>query len=323
MFDVTPACADVAIMDRGTADVVVVPKRKKVAIVGFATNTLHLVPWHDPEFEVWGMNQGYMHCIRRADRWFEMHMPEATADVREPQYLDWLSGKPISLPDGRSIKGCDIPVYMIQQNDQFPTSVRYPIEEAIRYAGRDYFTSSVAFMMALAGIEGFTEVHLYGINLAIGEEYFYEKPNAEWWIGKLEGAGIKVYVPSASALLKQYRRYGYSIDARPAASLKNLLNARCNEYKYKIERLSEDRAITLGALREARLSYLAGTEEMTPEQRLMEYQGRFEKLCEDRAVLIGALKEDEALIQVAEGVDHGADIVLVPPTPEVVKSTNG
>jgi hypothetical protein len=35
---------------------------------------------------------------------------------------------------------------------------------------RDYFTSSPAFMLALAGIEGFEEVHLYGINLAIGAE---------------------------------------------------------------------------------------------------------------------------------------------------------
>ena len=183
----------------------------------------------------------------------------------------------MALPDNKVIRGCDIPVYMIQQQDAFPTSVRYPIEEALNYAKRDYFTSSVAFMMAIAGMEGFKEVHLYGINLAIGEEYFYEKPCAEWWIGRLEGAGVKVYVPSASSLLKQHRRYGYSIDARPASSLKGLLNARCAEYRAKIECMSED-----------------------------------------RAVMIGALLEDEALLQVAEGLDHGADIVLVPPTPEVV-----
>lgn len=245
-------------MDAKTADVAVIPKRKKVAIVGFASNTLHLVPWFDPEFEIWSMNQGYMHCHRRTDRHFEMHMPEATADVREPHYLEWLAQ-------------CPIPVYMIQTNDAVPNSVRFPIEEAIRFAGRDYFTSSVAFMMALAGLEGFTEVHLYGINLAIGDEYFYEKPCAEWWIGRLEGMGVRVYVPSASSLLKQHRRYGYSIDARPAQSLKVLLNSRVAQYRQQAEKLGYEMHIAIGALREA-----------------------------------------EALMQIAEGVDHGADIVLIP-----------
>ena len=266
MFDLHPACADVSIINTGTAEVAVIPKRKKVALVGFASNTLHLVPWSDPEFEIWSMNQGYMHCLRRTDRHFEMHMPEATADVRDPDYLKWLGS-------------CPIPVYMIQHYDHIPNSIRYPIEDAIHFAGRDYFTSSIAFMMALAGLEGFTEIHLYGINLAIGDEYFYEKPCAEWWIGKLEGLGLKVYVPSASSLLKQFRRYGYSIDARPAQSWKVLLQGRVNEYAKKKD-----------------------------------------ELLSNLHVVIGAMQESLALIQIAEGVDHGADIVIMPP---VQLSTNG
>ena len=260
MFDPHPACAEVFINNRATADVTIHPKRKKVAIVGFASNTLHLVPWFDPEFEIWGMNQGHLNHPRRADRWFEMHLPEATPDARDPDYLTW-------------INQLTIPVYMIQCYDDYPTSVRYPIEDAIHLAGRDYFTSSVAFMLALAALDGMTEVHLYGINLAIGDEYFYEKPCAEWWIGKLEGMGIKVVVPHASALLKQYRRYGYAIDARPAASLKQLLTARITEYR-----------------------------------------SRREKLAAELNAVVGAQMEDEALIQLAEGIDHGADIVLIPQT---------
>ena len=260
MFETNSVCADVAVLNAEEAIVTVLPKRKKVAIVGFATNTLHLVPWNDPEFEIWGLNQGYLHMHRRADRWFELHQPEATADVRDPDYLSWLSN-------------CPIPIYMIQTSREFPNSVRYPIEKAIAFGGRDYFTSSPAFMLALAGMEGFEEVHLYGINLAIGDEYFFEKACAEWWIGYLEGKGVTVYVPKASSLLKQFRRYGYSIDARPAASLKTLLLARRDEYRAKAEEFS------------ANLN-----------------------------TVLGAMKEDEALMQIAEGIDHGADIVLVPPT---------
>lgn len=273
MFDVIPACAEVSILDRDRAKIVVAPPRKKVALVGFATNTLHLVPWDNPEFEVWGMNQGYMHMLRRADRWFEMHQHEATADVRDPGYLEWLAN-------------CPIPIYMIQTHDNIPHSVRFPIEDAVTWLGRDYFMSTVAYMMAIAGMEGFEEVHLYGINLAIGEEYTFEKPNAEYMIGRLESMGVKVYIPSASALLKQQRRYGYAIDARPAQSLKGLLNARIGEYTKRIEQMSAE-----------------------------------------LHVIVGAKKESEALIQIMEGVDHGADIVMVPQTPlkvtPPVESTNG
>jgi hypothetical protein len=258
-FEVTDACADVSIVEEGgSREVVVVPRRRKVALVGFASNTLHLIPWEDPEFEIWGMNQGHMNFKRRADRWFEMHMPEATADVRDPNYIDFL-------------KTCPIPIYMIQRYDEYPNSIRFPIEDAMRLAGRDYFMSSVSYMIALAVLEGFTEIHLYGINLAIGDEYFYEKPNAEWWIGKAEGLGIKIYVPHASALLKQYRRYGYHVDARPSQSLKVLVEAR-----------------------------------------IAEYTNRANKLSNDLHVVLGAKQEDEALLQILEGIDHGADLVLMP-----------
>lgn len=268
MWDVTEACAQVEIGDRHTARVETIPPRKKVAIVGFASNTLHMVPWTDPAFEIWGMNQAYAHCQRRADRWFEMHLPEAVPDVRDPEYLKFL-------------QSCPIPVYMIQVYDEFPTSVRYPLEDAIQYAGRDYFMSSVAFMLALAGMEGFEEIHLYGINLAIGDEYFYEKPNCEWWIGKLEGMGVKVHVPHASSLLKQYRRYGYFVDARPQQQFKTLLQARINEYQSRAERMQAEFHTTIGAKREA-----------------------------------------ESLLHVAEGMDHGADVVLVPTPAPAPPSTS-
>ena len=268
MFDLHPACADIRIEDRTTADVVCEPRRKNVAIIGFASNTLHLVPWTDPSFELWSLNQGYLHCLRRTDRHFEMHMPEATADVRDPAYLEWLAKTPL-------------PVYMIELRDEVPNSVRYPIEEAIKYMGRDYFMSSPAFMLALAGMEGFEEIHLYGINLAIGDEYFYEKPNCEWIIGVLQGRGIKVHIPSASSLLKQYKRYGYSIDARPAASLKALLTGRAGEYRRQEE-----------------------------------------KLIENLSIVRGAKQEAEMLMQLAEGLDHGADIVLMPPQTSLTPSSS-
>src|SRR5215475_1649381 len=141
----TAANAEIEIISRGGAEVRATPKRDKVALIGFASNTLHLIPWNDPSFELWGMNQGYLHCERECDRWFEMHSPEFTADVRDPEYLPWLQAQ------------TTLPIYMIQQYDEYPTSVRYPIEDAINFAGSrnlrtgagDYFTSTIAFMLCL------------------------------------------------------------------------------------------------------------------------------------------------------------------------------
>ncbi len=259
-FEQHESCAYVQIADRESAEVVVTPRRKKVAVIGFASNTLHLVPWFDPSFELWGMNQGHMNFRRRADRWFEMHLPEATADVRDPDYLKFLEDIPI-------------PVYMTSEREGIPNSITYPIEKAIQYLGMDYFMSSPAYMLILAAMEGFEEIHLYGINLAIGDEYFYEKPNCEFIIGFLRAKGIKVYVPQASSLLKQHKRYGYHVDARPNQSFKVLLGARIQEYK-----------------------------------------SRAEKAQAEFNTVLGAMRECEALIQVAEGLDNGADIVLIPST---------
>jgi hypothetical protein len=259
-WDLTPACANIEIKSRPFAEVTVTPPRKKVALVGFASNSLHQVPWDNPEFEIWGMNQGAMNFKRRADRWFEMHLPEATPDIRMPDYMEWL-------------KALTIPIYMIDMYDYAPTSLRYPIEDAIKYAGRDYFMSSVAFMCALAGMEDFEEIHLYGINLAIGDEYFYEKPNAEWWLGRLEGMGKKIVIPRASSLLKQTKRYGYDIDARPSQSLKVLLNSH-----------------------------------------IQNYRAQAEKAAGEANMHIGAMRAMEQFVQIVEGVDAGADIVLMPST---------
>lgn len=254
-FDLHPACANVEIVDAAAGKVVTRPRRRKVAIVGFATNTLHLVPWFDPEYELWGLNQGYINFHRRADRWFEMHQPEFTEDAREPEYVEWL-------------KACPVPIYMIEPRPEITNSVRFPIEAAIQLGGRDYFTSSISYMIAAAIMDGFEEIGIYGINLAIGGEYFHQKANAEWWIGQAEGRGLRVYVPAASSLLKQHARYGYSIEPEP-------------------------NALTIALLK----------------SRIAAYRDRCESLMRDHSVQLGAMRESEALLQIVEGVTHGADVV--------------
>ncbi len=169
--------------------------RKRIAIVGFSSTSRHLAPWHDPSFELWGMNQAYEHFQRRPDRWFELHTSENQPDPSVPTYLD-------------DLRTLDCPVYMLEDDASVPTSVKYPLERVLKI-GPKYFTSTAAYMVALAILEGVSEIACYGIDCTVGTEYEYQKPCLEWWLGVALGRGIKVTIPEASALLKAPYLYGY------------------------------------------------------------------------------------------------------------------
>ena len=91
----------------------------------------------------------------------------------------------------------------------------YPLQEVIECFGVDYFSNTVDYALALAIYEGFTEIHLYGVNMAFESEYEFEKPGVEFWIGQAMGRGIKVVVHgNESTILKTRdgKLYGYGIE---------------------------------------------------------------------------------------------------------------
>ena len=113
------------------------PARKKIAICGFAASSRNLAPFDDPECEIWGLNQLYRH-VPRATRWFDIHANWREDNVEGTDHPRWLAE-------------CGIPVYMSFYEPSIPTCVRYPVERVIeRVTGVDYFTSTVAYMVALA-----------------------------------------------------------------------------------------------------------------------------------------------------------------------------
>jgi hypothetical protein len=171
-----------------------VTERRKVAIVGFAMSSAMAAPFNDPTYSIWGMNQLYRH-IPRADRWFEIHHNWHEHVVDGTDHLGWL----------QSFPG---PVYNSARIPQVPNSVLFPRREC-EEIGTNYWTSSIAFMIALAIRDGFTTIELYGIDLIVGEEYAYQKPCAEFWIGIANGRGITVGTHRNSALLKHDFCYGF------------------------------------------------------------------------------------------------------------------
>lgn len=156
----------------------------KVAVVGLAPSSHDAAPWHDPEWEIWGLPwDGYYHACTRL---FEMHDISLLDDEHRPRnYLERL-------------EGLETPVYM--QTDEY--GVAYPLEEVIKSIGRDYFNSSISYMIALAIHEGAEEISIYGCDLSDDEEYAYQRPNVAWLIGLAEGRGITVHVHPASTLMQ-------------------------------------------------------------------------------------------------------------------------
>lgn len=93
----------------------------------------------------------------------------------------------------------------------------YPLKEIIECFDTDYFTNTVDYALALSIYRGFTQIDLYGVNMAWGSEYFYQKPGVEYWVGRAQGQGIKVNVHGERSTIlktKDGLLYGYGIKQR-------------------------------------------------------------------------------------------------------------
>lgn len=232
------AAAHCKILDRDQALVETVPRRDKVALIGFSESSRHLGPYEDETYEIWGLNQ-VNRMIPRADRWFDIHHNWDEHVVEGTDHLGFLQAFPG-------------PIYMTQRIKTIPNSVRFPIEDCIAITGLDYFQSTIGFMMALAIRDGFKTIALYGIDLVCGEEWDYQKPNAEWWIGYALGRGIEVLTSEKSALCRQSYRYGYESEPKSLVLLSEL-KARKVELQNKRQQAIVNLAACDGALQDAEM----------------------------------------------------------------------
>lgn len=215
-------------------------KRKKVCIVGYAENSRHLAWYNDPECEIWGVNQ-LSRFIPRADRWFQIHH-----NWHERKY--WAE----NTDQEQWLKDCPIPVYMISDEPNIPNAVAYPKEWVkAELKCHEYFTSSIAFMLALAIAEGFEEIGIYGIDLIVGREWAWEKPCAEYYLGVAHARGIAYHLPENSALLWQSHTYGYEHEPDYGFYGLEKLRKRARALEEQVAKMREDVFKIQGRLEEA------------------------------------------------------------------------
>ena len=167
----------------------------KVAICGSSELSAHTTPVDDPEWEIWGCSPASRIRLKKAHRWFELHL-----------WDDWLRRQKDYVEFLRNFPG---PVYTAGEIPEIPNAVRYPIAEVEREFSSYFLTSSCALMMALAIAEKPEVIGLFGMDMAEKTEYREQRPGAHFFILEALRRGIGIYVPMESVLLRPAPVYGF------------------------------------------------------------------------------------------------------------------
>lgn len=218
---------------------VVQPQILKVALVGTAPSSRMMAPFSDPTWTIWGCSPGNQNILPRVDAWFEIHKnllwPEHKS-YGEP-YIEWL-------------KKQKFPIYM-QDQSMVPNARIFPKDELVKMFGRDFFTSSFAWMMAFAIYSGAKEIGLFGIDMASRDEYILQRPGFYFFKHMAETRGIKVSAPNESDIMMSPGLYGWS-DVTPfgrkLAARKVELQSRLNQLRPQRDQISQNITYLEGAL---------------------------------------------------------------------------
>lgn len=179
--------------------------RRKVAIFGGGPS-IDQVPWDDPEFEVWPLNN-FWNVARdkqgklRADRWWEIHQITNNASGPSPQNHN----------DMKWINECPVPMYTVEPWTKNPNCVEWPLQDMLAKGYRDFFACTFAFQIVQALEDGFDEIHPFGLELCFGtkRETTVERACVSYWLGLAEGRGMKVVVPEDDVVLRHWGVYGF------------------------------------------------------------------------------------------------------------------
>jgi hypothetical protein len=168
-------------------------KCKKVAIVG-GSKSRFKAPYDDDTWDIWAFSSIRL-PTPRITRWFELHSLE---DLQGQLKHD----TPYRLSYRRYLQfmlQLDCPIYMQRTHEEIPNSVEYPLQAALDAFGK-CFTSTVSYLIALAILEGYETIGVWGIRLKIKTIYARQRPGVEYLLGVAKQRGIHIYLPKSSPL---------------------------------------------------------------------------------------------------------------------------
>ncbi len=178
----------------------------------------------------------------------------AGAYVRPIGHLDWLARQ-------------SIPVFIQKADPRVPRAHVFPYTEihaafdGLFPTGKIECSSTPQWMLMQALLEGYQEVHIYGIHLATEWEYQKQRELFAFLMGIAAGRGVKIVIPKRSPLLKTTHEYAYAADpATPIVALQRT--------SMKLERQRDGLTKTIKAMKR----YANGKAELTARLRWLDAQ---------------------------------------------------
>lgn len=215
------------------------PEHLKIALIGTAPSSRNLAPFNDPSWKIWACSAGNMNQLPRVDAWFEIH-----------SNLLWPENEHFGRPYVEWLKQQSFPVYM-QDQSLVSRATPLPMQELIDEFGPYFFTSSFAWMLAMAMKMGAKEIALFGIDMASRDEYILQRPGAYYFFTEAKRRGIKIIAPNESDILQPPALYGFSDSTpfgRKVAAREKELKDRIAGINQQINQLSQSKTYLEGAL---------------------------------------------------------------------------
>jgi hypothetical protein len=171
----------------------------KIAVLGAAPSSRLLAPFNDLSWEIWACSPPN-YDLPRVDAWFEVHSLERKFSMAGNQpWVQKLKQHP------RVYVNAVDPL----RKDHLPLSVPYPIEKMVAKYGRWFFTSSLAYMLAMAIDYKPEVIGLWGVDMSASEEYGYQRAGCHFFIREAAALGIQVVAPPQSDILCPVPLYGF------------------------------------------------------------------------------------------------------------------
>ena len=164
-------------------------------MLGTATSTIEQAPINDPSWEIWACSpwmQGKLpprsKDVPGFDVFFEIHWNNQFYPSERETFLPWL-------------RECGKPVYVFDDLE-IPSQVFYPKKRLEEEHGSNFFSSTIAWMLALAIDERPAKIGIWGVDMADETEYAHQKQGCLHFIALARLLGIDVELPSGSELLR-------------------------------------------------------------------------------------------------------------------------
>ncbi len=209
---------------------------RKIAVLGSAVSSVGLAPFGEPAWEIWACspaNKG----LPRVDVWFELHNPEVKIREGLTEWLDWLKEKPI--------------VYMQKAYPGYKGAREFPLQQLMERWGPFWWTSQLAFMLALAIEQKPSHIGIYGVDMAANSEYNQQRLACQYFIQHIvRNTDIQLSVPPESDILEPAPLYGYCESSRQwrkhhARQLE--LAARIRNLEAEVNQKASEKAHLVGA----------------------------------------------------------------------------